>query len=315
MSARVKIQRALLLCGFPLLVLLGGCSGYILRIVVQSVERIGERIPDPPKMITTPILPDPGLAVGWVGHATMLLQIHDKVIMTDPFLTNTIGMLAMRSVKPALDPALLTRVDATLVSHIHFDHFNYGSLDLLPKNGILTLPYGALQYTPAFGFAKTVELKPWESVAWEGMTITAVPAQHFTGRYGFDAAWLGTTGYTGYVLEYRGETIFFAGDTGYNPEFFKEIGRRFKIDLALIPIAPSSSNGLGSRVHTNPRGALQIFKDLGAKWMIPMHYATLFYGPSTNPTGPADQLRVLAKEDGLSDRVFILGIGDQHVFP
>jgi len=94
-------------------------------------------------MITTPILQNPTLAVSWVGHATVLIQIHDKIIVTDPFFTNTMGFVAKRFVGPGLDPALLTRVDATLISHIHFDHFDYGSIDKLPKNGILAVPKGA----------------------------------------------------------------------------------------------------------------------------------------------------------------------------
>jgi L-ascorbate metabolism protein UlaG (beta-lactamase superfamily) len=197
-------------------------------------------------MITTPVLQNPTLAVSWVGHATVLVQIHDKIIITDPFLTNTMGLVAKRFVGPGLDPKLLPKVDATVVSHIHFDHFDYGSLDMLPKNGILAVPQGAAEYTPDFGFKDVYELKPWEAVERDGLRITAVPAQHFTGRYGFDGAWMGNLGYTGYVVEYEGVTVFFAGDTGYNPELFKEIGRRFKIDLAIVPIAPGSSGGLGS---------------------------------------------------------------------
>ena len=264
-------------------------------------------------MITTPFLPNAKLAVAWVGHATVLLQIQDKIIITDPFLTNTIGMVVKRSVGPGLDPALLPKVDVTLVSHIHFDHFSYGSLDLLPKNGILAVPLGAAEYTPDFGFQEVHEMKPWDVIEKDGVRVTAVPAQHFTGRYGFDGEWLGELGYTGYVIEYGGYAVFFAGDTGYNPEYFKEIGRRFKIDLALIPIAPGSGAGVGSRVHVNPLGALMIFKDVGAKYMMPMHYGTLFYGPETNPTEPLDRLKDAAARQGLTDRIIGLQVGEQRV--
>jgi N-acyl-phosphatidylethanolamine-hydrolysing phospholipase D len=280
---------------------------------MQSLGRIGEPVPAPPHMITTPILQNPTLAVSWVGHATVLIQIHNKIIITDPFLTNTMGFVAKRFVKAGLDPALLTRVDATLISHIHFDHFDYGSIDMLPKNGILTVPEGAAEYTPDFGFKDVYELKPWDVVESDGLRITAVPAQHFTGRYGVDAAWLGSLGYTGYVIEFEGVTVFFAGDTGYNPEMFKEIGRRFKIDLAIVPIAPGSSGGLGSRIHANPAGALMIYKDIGAMYMMPMHFGTLFYGSDSNPNEPINRLRELAAKDGLSEKIIGLEIGEQRV--
>lgn len=292
---------------------LNGCSSYITRIVSQSIESIGDPIPAPGHMIASPVLPNANLAVSWAGHATVLIQIHDKIIVTDPFLTNTLGMVVKRYVKTALDPAILTKVDATVVSHIHFDHFSYGSLDMLPKNGILAVPLGAAEYTPDFGFEEVAELKPWQMIERDGLRITAVPVQHFTGRYGFDGAWLGTLGYTGYVIQYKEFSVFFAGDTGYNPEIFKEIGRRFTIDLAIVPIAPGSSGGMGSRVHVNPLGALQIFKDVGAKYMMPMHFGTMFYGPTTNPNEPIDLLRQAAANQNLSDRIIALEVGEQRV--
>ena len=290
-----------------------GCSSYISRIVLQSFSKIAEPIPDPPHMIKTPILPHANLAVSWAGHATVLIQIHDKIIITDPFLTNTLGMVVKRYVKAGLDPSLLPKVDVTLISHIHLDHFSYGSLDMLPKNGVLAIPLGAAEYTPDFGFKEVDELRPWQSVEADGVRITAVPAQHFTGRYGFDAGWMGTLGYTGYVIQYKEYTVFFAGDTGYNPEFFKEIGRRFTIDLAIIPIAPGSLTGPGGRVHVGPVGALQIFKDVGAKYMMPMHFGTLFYGPSTNPNESIDALRQAAAQQNLSDKIIGLEVGEQRI--
>ena len=264
-------------------------------------------------MITTPELQNVKLCVSWVGHATVLIQICDKIIITDPFFTNTIGMVVKRFVKPGLDPSLLTKVDFILISHMHFDHLSYGSLDMLPKNGTLIIPDGIARYVPDFGFNKIEELKPWDVIESDSVRITAVPAQHFTGRYGFDRDWLGDVGYIGYVIEYRGITVFFAGDTGYDPEFFKEIGRRFKIDLALIPIAPSSGNGIGSRVHVGPLGALTIFKDVGAKFMMPIHFGTILFGSNANPEAPLEQLRALAASEGISDQIVGLEVGEQRI--
>ena len=264
-------------------------------------------------MITTPVLQDVKLRVSWVGHATVLIQMYDKIIITDPLFTNTIGMVVKRFIKPGLDPSLLAKVDYTLISHMHFDHLSYGSLDALPKNGTLVFPYGIDRYVPDFGFNKMSELKPWDVIESDRVRITAVPAQHFTGRYGFDRDWMGDIGYTGYVIEYQGITVFFAGDTGYNSEFFKEIGRRFKIDLAIIPIAPSSGNGFGSRVHVGPLGALTIFKDVGAAFIMPIHFSTMLFGSTANPETPLEQLRAIAKDEGISDRIVGLEIGEQRI--
>ncbi len=289
-----------------------GCNSYLQRMVSQSIGRIGETIPDPPMMITTPLVPNANLAVGWVGHATVLVQIHDKIILTDPLFTNSIGMLVKRFVKPGLDPAILRAVDFTLISHMHFDHFSFGSLEEIPKNGDLIVPLGLARYTPDFGFKETDELKPWQVVEEDGVRITAVPVRHFNGRYGFDGAWLGRLGYTGYVIEYKGIVVFFAGDTGYDPDLFREIGRRFKVDLALIPISPGG-DGIGGRVHAGTLGALKICEDVGAKYMVPIHYGTMAYGAP--PDAPAQLAALMreAKQQGIDNRVVSLEIGEQRV--
>lgn len=306
-------------CGFPIALLLAsmlffvGCAGYVQRMVMGSIERMSEPIQPAPMMITTPILDNPPLAVAWVGHATVLVQIHDKVFITDPLFTDHIGMVVKRYVKPGLDPSLLTRLDFTLISHIHFDHFSFGSIDMLPKNGTLVIPFGLLAYTPDFGFHSLKELHPWESFEENGVRVTAVPVRHFSGRYGIDNIWMRDRTYTGYVVEYGGKTIFVGGDTGYDPEIFKEVGQRFKIDLALLPIAPGSMEGIRGGVHVGPRGALTIMKDLGSSYMLPMHYGTMFYGRDSNPAQAIDYLRTIASQEGMRDRIIDLQIGEQRV--
>jgi N-acyl-phosphatidylethanolamine-hydrolysing phospholipase D len=294
------------------LLALSGCSGYLQRMVTQSIGRIGEPIPDPRHTITTPILSKANLAVGWVGHATVLIQIRDKIILTDPLFTNTVGMLVRRFVKPGIDPAILPKVDFTLISHMHFDHLSYGSLEELPKNGILVIANGLSRYTPEFGFKETIMLQPWQSIDEDSVRITAVPVQHFNGRYGFDRAWLGERGYTGYIIEYKGIVVFFAGDTGYNPDLFKEIGRRFKIDLALIPIAPGGA-GLGSYVHASLLGAVKICEDVGARFMMPIHFGTMAYGSPPNPTAQLEALHEAAEKEGIANRVIALQVGEQRI--
>ena len=306
------IRRSFVSYSLVLLMFFTGCSGYIQRMVTQSFGRIGQAIPPTPDTITSPIIPNARLAVGWVGHATVLIQIDNKLIITDPLFTNTIGMLVKRFTKPGLDPSVLQKVDFTLISHMHFDHFSFGSLEDIPKNGMLVVANGLAEYTPEFRFKRTVMLQPWQSVEDDSVHVTAVPVQHFNGRYGFDRAWLGETGYSGYIIEYKGIVVFFAGDTGYNPELFKEIGRRFKIDLALIPISPGGA-GLGSYVHASPLGAVKICEDVGAKFMMPIHFGTMAYGSPPNPAAQLEALHEAAVQEGIADRIVALQVGEQRV--
>jgi N-acyl-phosphatidylethanolamine-hydrolysing phospholipase D len=290
-----------------------GCSPLVSRFTARAVDQLGEPIRPVILKVSTPIRPDVGLSILWVGHATVLIQIHDKVIITDPVFTKTVGLLAKRSVEPGIDPASITQLNAILISHLHFDHFSYGSLDMLPKQATLIVPPGGVEYTPEFGFANTREARTWETIEEDGLKITPVPVQHFGGRYGVDVLWSAARPYTGYIIEYKGIVVFFAGDTGYNAEYFREIGRRFHIDVALLPIAPIEPREFMKRVHTDPAEALQAFEDLGAKIMIPIHHDTFFQGLEPEIGNAKKLMQVLIEERGLQDRVKLLAVGEQLV--
>lgn len=296
-----------------ILLTLSGCNSLVSRFFAKSMSQVSDPTRPVEHKIRSPIRMDVGLSVLWVGHATVLIQIHDKVILTDPVFTRTIGLVAKRLTEPGLDPDVITRLDAILISHIHFDHFAYSSLDLLPKTASLYVPSGGIPYTPEFGFSVLHAAKAWETVEEDGLRITPVPVQHFGGRYGFDAAWNSEPTWTGYVIEYRGITIFFAGDTGYNPEYFKEIGRRFRIDVALLPIAPIEPREFMSRVHTDPPEALRAFEDLGAKLLVPIHHETFFLGLEPDASYARSVMQKLMTERGLTNQVRILNIGEQII--
>ena len=90
-------------------------------------------------------------------------------------------------------------------------------------------------------------------------------------------------GYGGYVLRAGKHSVYHAGDTAYF-DGFAEIGDRLRPELALLPIGayhPASY----PYVHTSPEDAVQAFMDLGARWMVPMHYGTfrLSYEPVDEP--------------------------------
>ena len=117
------------------------------------------------------------------------------------------------------------------------------------------------------------------------------------------------------MIEGAGRTVFFAGDTGYHPDLFREIGRRFPaIDVAFVPIAPYRANSWGNPKHANPAEALAIFRDVGARWMIPIHFEA-YYGNWSGYDTPREDLERSARWQGLSDRVFALYPGERFLLP
>lgn len=260
-----------------------------------------------------PVVPGARLAVTWIGHATALVQIEDKVILTDPVLTRTIGELGARLVAPGIEAERLPPLDVVLISHMHMDHLSFGSLEMLePKIRALLVPTGGLVYIPDLDFPAS-ELATWQSWEEGGLRVTAVPVVHTGFRYGIDDAWM-TRSFTGYVIEYRGVTVYFPGDTAYAKAFFAETARRFpSIDLALLPIGPIHPRGVMRRYHTDPGEALSAMADLGARWMVPIHHGT-FINTFDQPGEALNTLRREMAARGIGDRrVIVLGQGEQRV--
>ena len=295
------------------LVGISGCRAvtFIPRVLARTVALSFEDIRQPPSQVQDPVRPGAGLAVLWVGHATVLIQIEDKFILTDPVFTDTVGQISKRLVEPGLPPERLPPIDAVLVSHMHFDHLSLGSLELIePKVKDLIVPQRGLLYVPGFSFPSW-ELARWESWERDGLRITAVPVRHVGFRYGIDGAWMTTT-YTGYVIEYAGRSVYFGGDTGYTRYFEKTAERFPNLDLAVLPIAPIEPRDFMCRNHLDPADAVRAFQTLGARFLMPMHYDTFVNSDDAIGTAPRELRRIVRREH-LEDRLVLLDIGGQRV--
>jgi L-ascorbate metabolism protein UlaG (beta-lactamase superfamily) len=275
------------------------------RALVSGPRPVEGRMRDPRRH-------DARISVTWVGHATVLLQLDDKFILTDPVLTETVGArFSRRLVQVGVAVEDLPPVDVAVVSHLHFDHLSLGSLDLLQgRLRMLCIPEEASVYVPDYPF-EVREVPRWQSAELDGLRVTAVPVKHPGFRYGADAAWM-TRSATGWVFEYHGLTVYFGGDTAYAREAFTATAARFpSIHLALLPIAPVEPPSFARPTHIDGAEALQAFLDLGAQHMVPIHYDTFAHG--VDPPGYAvNVLRQAMASKGIGDeRVHVLPIGGQ----
>jgi len=260
-----------------------------------------------------------------VGHATALIQIHDKVIITDPFLTEYIGQIQKRVTEPGIDLNDLKRCDLILISHSHFDHCNPESLKMLEEKfsgAVLIYPEGVEEFLPGLEFSSFAfkrgnpekKIYKGETKFIAGMKITSVIAYHWGGRYGIDGLIWGYDGYCGFIIEYKDVTIYFSGDTSYDDKFYKYLGDNFNIDLAIVPIGPCGDCYKVDKKnrHVYPKGALKILEDTKAEYLIPVHYGTI--RELSEPDEPKIVLEELIKDNSqYSERVKILKIGEQFI--
>jgi N-acyl-phosphatidylethanolamine-hydrolysing phospholipase D len=275
--------------------------------------------------IRNPVKDSVRLAAIWVGHATVLIQIYDKVILTDPFFTNNIAELQKRVIEPGIDLKDLNKCDMILLSHSHFDHVNLGSLskleDKFPKCD-LVFPDGMEEFLPklSFNFHSLKRAKQdkkiyiGETKEINGIKITTVAAYHWGGRYGLDGLIWGSVSFTGFIIQYKDVTVYFSGDTAYDKSFFKYLGDNYKIDIEFIPIGPCKDcEKLHKKNrHVYPKGALKILEDTKAKIMVPVHYGTI--KELSDPNKPKYVLEdLLYGKPDLKNRVRILNIGEQLI--
>ncbi len=275
--------------------------------------------------IKNPVRDDVRLSALWIGHSTVLLQMDDKIIITDPVLTETVGMLARRVVEPGIEIENIPRCDLILISHPHFDHLSLGSLESLEirsRGSSLVFPKGTENYLPKldFHFERMNNDNGYEKgiigevKVINGIKVTSVYSQHWGGRYGLDGFVWGDKSYTGYIIQYNGMTVYFSGDTGYDSLKHRELGRQFEIDLAILPIGPCAECGQsGTKNHVFPPDAVSIFNDIGAKWMLPVHYGT-FYFAQADAMVPLKTLKEIIDEEDFSDRIIHLEIGEQKIY-
>jgi len=248
------------------------------------------------------------IAVTWIGHASFLIQFTDLNVLIDPNFANWLFLLK-RIRRSGFKIADLPPIDVVLLTHAHFDHFHKPTLRKLPHPKIGIMPRGVGDLAHNLGFSRIVELEWWESFsqAKSKWKVTFVPSKHWGARTLHDQH----RGYGGFVLEHQGQTIYHAGDSAYF-EGFKEIGERFSPSLALLPIGAYHPESF-RKVHMGPDDAIKVFKELRAKWLVPMHYGT-FKLSFEELDEPLRWLLELGAKSNLTRQIRVLEAGVPVVF-
>ncbi|MGB3616986.1 MAG: MBL fold metallo-hydrolase, partial [Catalinimonas sp.] len=154
--------------------------------------------------------------------------------------------------------------------------------------------------------ARISELDWWETLGFRGLTITATPARHFSGR--------GLTGrqqtlWCGFALERAtaegsGHKIYVSGDSGYDAHF-KQIGERLgPFDLTLMECGQYSE--YWPELHMNPEETARAHLDAGGRVLLPVHWGA-FNLSLHGWTEPVERLLRAAGPAGISVATPMIG--------
>ena len=193
----------------------------------------------------------------WLGHATVLLRVAGKTILTDPVLSHRVGVgLGLMTAGPkrliaaALDAHELPKLDLILISHAHFDHLDRPTLVKLHKSTPVVTASRTADLVRDLGFRNITELSWGQSCRLDGISLTACEVKHWAPRTFHDTY----RGYNGYLIDGNVRRVFYSGDTAYRR--FNETGN---VDLAIF--------GIGAydpyiAAHATPEQVWQMFEHL-----------------------------------------------------
>jgi L-ascorbate metabolism protein UlaG (beta-lactamase superfamily) len=222
--------------------------------------------------------PKDGLRVTWLGHSTTLVELDGARVLFDPVWSERTSPVSWagpaRFHPPPLQLAEVPHVDAIVVSHDHYDHLDYDTvLALAGRTRWFVVPLGVGAHLEYWGIGREriIELDWWQSFALAGVTLTATPARHFSGRSPvFSDA--NETLWAGWAVTGPVHRVYYSGDTALFPEL-EDIGRRLgPFDLALIEVG--QYNPMWSDVHLGPEQAVVALQLVRGELLVPVHWGT-----------------------------------------
>jgi L-ascorbate metabolism protein UlaG (beta-lactamase superfamily) len=287
-----------------------GGLGMLFKVFALYLTNRNERVPrqplgpfqTDPRVYASP--PASGLRITWLGHSSMLIEVDGICVLIDPVWDERASPVSWAGPKRFFPPPLrleeLPRLDAVLISHDHYDHLGKQTIRRLAQ----LEPARSAQWLTSTGVGKQlrsfgvrgeiVELDWTQSTALGGLTITALPARHFSGRSmanRFETLW------SSFAIKGARHNIYYGADCGLW-DGFAEIGRLYgPFDLTMLEIG--AYNELWKSIHMGPDGASEAFSALGgAGLLMPIHWG-LFDLALHAWRQPVERITKLAEKQGL----------------
>lgn len=246
-------------------------------------------------------------SVRWLGHSTLIFEIAGTRFITDPVFGNAapVPLVVRRYCDPPLARDALPDLDFVLISHDHYDHLEYATIRALRtrKNLKFVTMLGVGAHLRAWDVPaeQIIELDWDETFSCNGVTITAQPARHFSGRtFGTRDATL----WGSFVIAGAGKKVFFGGDSGYGAHF-KKIGEKHG-PFSLVCLEIDAWNPQWRQNHMFPHEAIVATRELRGELLLPIHWGV--FNLAMHPWKESiSTLKTLADTENLSLATPLMG--------
>jgi L-ascorbate metabolism protein UlaG (beta-lactamase superfamily) len=249
-----------------------------------------------------------GIRITFINHTTFLIQVDGINILTDPVYSKRVSPFSWAGPQRMRAPGIrfedLPKIHAVLLSHNHYDHLDIKTMRVLQAahHPQIVTPLGVKAFLDQQQIVGAKDLDWWDQTTlFDMIKVTAVPAQHFSGRGSLDRD---ATLWCGYTIETGSGKIYFAGDTGYNDVTFKEIGKRVgDLKVSIIPIGAYKPRWFMSPIHADPEEAVKIHVDTKSPVSIASHFGT-FPLADDGYEDPVNDLKIALEKYRLSQNDF-----------
>ena len=185
------------------------------------------------------------LAITFLGHGSLMIQIAGKVIHVDPF-------------SRVADYAQLPKADLVLITHEHRDHLDPEALRHILKASTTLL----LTHLCAAQFEHGTVLKNGDTFDWDGIIIQAVPAYNLVHKRENGLPFHPKGDGNGYVVAFGEVSVYIAGDT----ENIPEMADLQNIQIAFLP--------MNLPYTMTPEMAAQAARSFMPHILYPYHYGS-----------------------------------------
>jgi len=190
----------------------------------------------------------------YYGHSTCALVTDDGTrLVIDPFFDDN----------PACHVAAAdVEADYVLVSHGHGDHFS-DCIPIARRTGATVISsFEVVSFCRENGVKNGHGMNVGGGYDFPFGRVKLTPAVH-TGSVAGDQQGAHASGCTGFLIEFNGKRVYYAGDTALTMDLTLLKGQ---VDIALLPIGDNFTMG--------PDDAVRAVEMIEPKVIIPIHYNT-----------------------------------------
>ncbi|HEY5824496.1 MAG TPA: MBL fold metallo-hydrolase [Cyclobacteriaceae bacterium] len=219
------------------------------------------------------------MKIHFLRHATLILEVNGLRILVDPML----------AAKGAMDPVKITRntnripltdlsitddqlkkeletIDAVIVSHTHRDHWDDKARELLNKKISIICQPTDVDALKGQAFENLLPVD--SSIEFKGLKIYRTDGQHGTGEIGLK---MGNV--SGFVIEYKKEKIYIAGDTIWCSEVEQALNTH-KPNITVVN-AGAAQFDQGDPITMTAEDVVKVCQTLPSTKVIVVHMETI----------------------------------------